>query len=432
LYEMSPPPKHLATPVVSRIKVMASLNISERRLPQDGRIKFAVGNRQIDLRVSTLPTQFGESVVLRVLDRSAVNLDPQHRLLLEVAWEALENAGIAPKSLAGTKTGVFVGGSTGEYTQLVREKGADNIDASHLTGSLLTFATGRLSHFLDLQGPSLTVDTACSSSLVAVHLACQSLRSGESRLALVGGVNLMFSPEANVLLSKFGGLSPDSVLVSRDGRTRLCDPLIASCATLLEGVGLSAAKLAYSAPEQIHATAPLAPPLDVFACAVMLWELLSGRRLLSGSRDTVERKLLEHDLPDLRTQLPDDHTVSRELIALVGRGLSADPGRRPQTPAAFVAELEQCGHELATLVQVSDFVADLSGKHFERRSASLSSLSLAALQAAERTRVSSSPARGAAPPSAAPPSAAPPSPAPPSPAPSGTKAAPSAPGGASR
>ncbi|HHY84301.1 MAG TPA: Flp pilus assembly complex ATPase component TadA [Verrucomicrobia bacterium] len=75
LYEMSPPPKHLALPVVSRIKVMASLNISERRLPQDGRIKFAIGNRQVDLRVSTLPTQFGESVVLRVLDRTAVNLE---------------------------------------------------------------------------------------------------------------------------------------------------------------------------------------------------------------------------------------------------------------------------------------------------------------------------------------------------------------------
>lgn len=75
LYEMSPPPKHLALPVISRIKVMSGLNISERRLPQDGRINFTAGNRQIDLRVSTLPTQFGESVVLRVLDRAAVNLD---------------------------------------------------------------------------------------------------------------------------------------------------------------------------------------------------------------------------------------------------------------------------------------------------------------------------------------------------------------------
>ena len=75
LYEMSPPPKHLALPVISRIKVMSGLNISEKRLPQDGRIKFRAGSREIDLRVSTLPTQFGESVVLRVLDRAAVNLD---------------------------------------------------------------------------------------------------------------------------------------------------------------------------------------------------------------------------------------------------------------------------------------------------------------------------------------------------------------------
>ncbi len=75
LYEMSPPPKHLALPVISRIKVMSNLNISERRLPQDGRINYTVANRQVDLRVSTLPTQFGESVVLRVLDRQSVNLD---------------------------------------------------------------------------------------------------------------------------------------------------------------------------------------------------------------------------------------------------------------------------------------------------------------------------------------------------------------------
>jgi type IV pilus assembly protein PilB len=75
LYEMAPPPKHLALPVVSRIKVMANLNISERRIPQDGRISLNMANKMIDLRVSTLPTQFGESVVLRVLDRSAVNLE---------------------------------------------------------------------------------------------------------------------------------------------------------------------------------------------------------------------------------------------------------------------------------------------------------------------------------------------------------------------
>ena len=92
LYEMSPPPKHLSLPVISRLKVMANLNISERRLPQDGRISLQVASRQIDLRVSTLPTQFGESLVLRVLDRTTVNLDLEmlgmpdyiHNYLLEL------------------------------------------------------------------------------------------------------------------------------------------------------------------------------------------------------------------------------------------------------------------------------------------------------------------------------------------------------------
>nr|AXM42951.1 polyketide synthase [Myxococcus fulvus] len=148
--------------------------------------------------------------------RAAANLDPQHRMLLEVTWEALENAGIAPKSLAGSKTGVFVGGATGNYTQLLQGKGMEGIDASYLTGSLLTFATGRVSHLLDLQGPNLCVDTACSSSLVAVHLACQSLRSGESSLALVGGVNLVLVPDGTVTTCKARMLAVDGRCKSFD------------------------------------------------------------------------------------------------------------------------------------------------------------------------------------------------------------------------
>ncbi len=92
LYEMSPPPRHLALPVISRVKVMANMNIAERRLPQDGRIQKNIAGRHVDLRVSTLPTQFGESVVLRVLDRSTVNLDLEmlgmpeyvHNYILEI------------------------------------------------------------------------------------------------------------------------------------------------------------------------------------------------------------------------------------------------------------------------------------------------------------------------------------------------------------
>ncbi|WP_338865511.1 type I polyketide synthase [Myxococcus stipitatus] len=148
--------------------------------------------------------------------RAAANLDPQHRLLLEVTWEALENAGLSPKSLAGSKTGVFIGGATGDYTRLLQSKGPESIDVSYLTGSLLTFATGRLSHLLDLQGPNLGVDTACSSSLVAVHLACQSLRSGESSLALVGGANLILVPDGMVTTCK-------SRMLAVDGRCKSFD-----------------------------------------------------------------------------------------------------------------------------------------------------------------------------------------------------------------
>jgi type IV pilus assembly protein PilB len=92
LYEMAPPPKHLALPVISRIKVMANLNISERRLPQDGRINFPVAGRQIDMRVSTLPTAFGESVVLRVLDRSSVNLDLENIGLPKYVYDYITGA----------------------------------------------------------------------------------------------------------------------------------------------------------------------------------------------------------------------------------------------------------------------------------------------------------------------------------------------------
>lgn len=167
----------------------------------------------------------------------------------------------------------------------------------------------------------------------------------------------------------FGGVSPDSVLIARDGRTRLCDPLISSCAALLEGIGQNTAKLSYAAPEQVHATEPLAPTSDVFACGVMLWELLAGRRLLSGTRASIERKLLEHDLPELR-----DHAraeVSDALVALVERSLASDAAKRPATPAAFALELEQCGHEVASVAQVAQFMAELAGPYFERRAATM-------------------------------------------------------------
>ncbi|MEW6405184.1 MAG: beta-ketoacyl synthase N-terminal-like domain-containing protein, partial [Chloroflexota bacterium] len=140
--------------------------------------------------------------------REAARMDPQQRLLLEVAWEALENAFIPPTSLAGTRTGVFVGISSYDYSRLQFDD-PERIDAYAGTGNAHSIAANRLSYVFDLRGPSMAVDTACSSSLVATHLACQSLRNGESDLALAGGVNLILTPELTITFSQARMLSPD-------------------------------------------------------------------------------------------------------------------------------------------------------------------------------------------------------------------------------
>ncbi len=140
----------------------------------------------------------------------ATAMDPQQRLLMETCWEAIENAGIAADSLIDSQTGIFVGMTTQEYMDLLlRSNDVAGLEGHILTGNYLSIASGRLAYFLGLKGPALTIDTACSSSLVAVHLACQSLRSGESNMALVSGVNLMISPETTAQLSRMNALSPD-------------------------------------------------------------------------------------------------------------------------------------------------------------------------------------------------------------------------------
>ncbi len=148
--------------------------------------------------------------------REAVQMDPQQRLTLELAWEALEDAGIPPYGLAESRTGVFVGALFTDYS-LVRDRaGAEAITTHSSTGGAASIIANRVSYAFGLQGPSLTVDTASSSSLVAVHLACQSLRSGESDLALAGGVNLMLVPETTMGLTKLGTQSPDGTVRTFD------------------------------------------------------------------------------------------------------------------------------------------------------------------------------------------------------------------------
>ncbi|MCC0177306.1 alpha/beta fold hydrolase [Waterburya agarophytonicola K14] len=150
-----------------------------------------------------------------ITPREAQSIDPQQRLLLEVSWTALEDAAVANQELAGSNTGVFIGMSSSDYSQLRFHYGVD-IDAYAGTGNAHSIAANRLSYLFDLKGPSLAVDTACSSSLVAIHLASQSLKTGECDLAIAGGVNLMLSPELTQTFSLAG-------MMAEDGRCKTFD-----------------------------------------------------------------------------------------------------------------------------------------------------------------------------------------------------------------
>ena len=146
----------------------------------------------------------------KISPREAMYMDPQQRVLLEVAWEALEHAHIPADRLKGTNTGVFIGISAFDYANLVAEYLPEaEVDPTVGTGSGHSPASGRLSYFFGFRGPSIAVDTACSSSLVAVHAACESLRRRECQMALAGGVNMILSPFNHVVFSRAQMLAPD-------------------------------------------------------------------------------------------------------------------------------------------------------------------------------------------------------------------------------
>ncbi|MBU0485487.1 MAG: SDR family NAD(P)-dependent oxidoreductase [Proteobacteria bacterium] len=167
--------------------------------------KIAIRQGGFLARIDQFDAQF-----FGISPREAADMDPQHRLMLEVSWQALEYAGIAPLSLAGSKTGVFIGLGQNDYGQLKLHGGdLEKIEVYDGTGNLACFAAGRIAYILGLAGPNMAIDTACSSSLVALHQACQSLRMKDCDLALAGGVHLVVSPEVTIFLSRAHVLAPD-------------------------------------------------------------------------------------------------------------------------------------------------------------------------------------------------------------------------------
>src|SRR5262245_17221324 len=149
--------------------------------------------------------------------REAAAMDPQQRLLLEVTWRALEDAGIPAERLAGSSTGVYIGASHSDY-QAIQQFGRRQIDVHAATGGALSIVANRLSHRLDLRGPSLAIDTACSSSLVALDAACTALLTGECDTTMVGGVNVMLTPDVTITFSRASMLSPDGRCKAFDAR----------------------------------------------------------------------------------------------------------------------------------------------------------------------------------------------------------------------
>ncbi|PTQ76079.1 acyl transferase domain-containing protein [Nitrosomonas oligotropha] len=160
-----------------------------------------------------------DALFFGIAPREAECMDPQQRLLLETSWEALEDAGIPPDSLAGSNTGVFIGAFTLDHQLTQMGSGNRDLIGAHTAiGSTMTILSNRISYVLDLRGPSMSVDTACSSSLVSAHLACQAIWNGECDLAMAGGVNIMTRPEYPVAMCKGGFLAKDGRSKSFDAR----------------------------------------------------------------------------------------------------------------------------------------------------------------------------------------------------------------------
>jgi len=191
------------------VRVPAERWDADALFTEDHAVGGTICNREGGFLSTWQPDEF-DAEFFSITPREAAAMDPQQRLFLEVAWEALEDAGIAPHTIRGTQTSVFVGVTAYDYMLTISGTvRPEDLDAYVLTGNSANFAAGRMAYLLGARGPAVVLDTACSSSLVAIHLACQSLRWRESDTALVGGTNLLLSPGTSIACSRWGMLSPE-------------------------------------------------------------------------------------------------------------------------------------------------------------------------------------------------------------------------------
>ncbi len=167
-----------------------------------------------------VPVDRFDPAFFNISPKEAADMDPQQRILLELCWEAFEDAGIDPATLRGSDTGVFVGVSSNDYFDIGVHENIDNATSYSLTGNCHSGLAGRISFTFGLEGPSLSIDTACSSSMVAIDDACANLRLGRADMAVAGGFNLILSPDMQICLTKLRALSPDGLCKAFDADAR--------------------------------------------------------------------------------------------------------------------------------------------------------------------------------------------------------------------
>ena len=267
--------------------------------------------------------------------REATQMDPQQRLLLEVAWEALEDAGRDPRSLAGTRTGVFIGISSADYGYL-QFASPERAEAASGPGGALSVAANRLSYFFDWHGPSLAVDTACSASLVAVDLACRALAAGECSLALAGGVNVALMEGTTRAFERAG-------LIAAGGRCRAFDQA-ADGYVRSEGAGVVVLKPLSRAEED-------GDPVYAVIRGTAVNQDGRTNGLVAPSRQAQEEVLREAwrraGVPPGRAQYVEAHgsgTALGDAIEAAALGSVLAEGRAPDTPCLVGSVKTNLGH----------------------------------------------------------------------------------------